>query len=169
MMRLVSLAAMALVAWVAYTSLFGNAEEKQMRDDLLAGVKLTGSAVGKIFNSERTKYNKGMYDKQIDQVDGIISTLAKDDGKSGVDFSAELGDLQSQKAELEEKVRQFEEAQAQLEKAKQLAASATPRKKGAKPAEPELDPNAPTQAEIETDFKELQGTLDKITEKLDEE
>jgi hypothetical protein len=173
MKNLLSWGVIALLGWVGYTSLFGNSEDKALRDELFKGVKQTTQTV---------KYRAGQYNDELEAISRLVSTLRTKSSTSGVDYSAELEDLENKKARLERTIEQVEAHQAAP--AKTAETTLATRKKGAlsskakerlgrKAAQADA-PSAetpaytgPTDADIQQDFKALQSTLSKLEQKLE--
>lgn len=153
MKNLISLIVVLLIGWVVYVTFFGTAEDKVLRDKLFSGVKDTGKTVGEIFKSEKGKYQKGMYDKEITQINTLIETLSNNEEaakKDGMDYSAELEELRARKERMEDMIDTYDKVQAAAEEG-QLSRT-----------------KAPSEEELKSNFKSMKETLDKIEQKLGE-
>lgn len=182
MKNLLSWGVIALLGWVGYTSLFGNSEDKALRDELFKGVKQTTQTVGRIFNKETVKYRAGQYNDELEAISRLVNTLRTKSSTSGVDYSAELEDLENKKARLERTIEQVETHQAASVKTAEttlptrkkgtLSSKAKERlgRKSAQEDAPSAEAPAytgPTDADIQQDFKNLQSTLSKLEQKLE--
>ena len=75
--KILAVLVVAIIVWVVYVSINGQADDIRLRNNLLSKGKELGLAVGDIFKSESNKVKSGEYDKVFAKLDETLEELKK--------------------------------------------------------------------------------------------
>ncbi|MBI1223662.1 MAG: hypothetical protein GC192_00370 [Bacteroidetes bacterium] len=98
------LLAILVIGILIYNLFLGTDEEKQGAKRIVGEMKDVGVAVGDLLKSEKEKFDKGKYDKAVDKVGSVLSSLrdkAKDFDKK---YTKRLDELERKRKELKDQI-----------------------------------------------------------------
>jgi hypothetical protein len=101
--KILAVLVVAIIVWVVYVSINGQADDIRLRNNLLSKGKELGLAVGDIFKSESNKVKSGEYDKVFAKLDETLEELKK--VSKNKEHQDEIDRISEEKNRLEKSIR----------------------------------------------------------------
>lgn len=105
MFNILKLVILLLLGWIVYVTLFGTADERERRNNLLGKAGALGKEIVGVFQHEAKKFNAGEYDAALKKLSEAIQNLQQADKG---EFAKKITELESKRKAL---LVQLEQAQ----------------------------------------------------------
>lgn len=109
---LIKLAFILLVGILVYNYFLGTPSEKQGAEKIFNEVKDVAVGIKDLVKSEKEKFDAGKYDKAVDKVGELLSTLRKNAREFDEKYLDRIGDLEKKQEELRDAVSHYDEEKA---------------------------------------------------------
>ena len=106
---LLKLLVILVVGILIYNLFLGTDEEKQGAKKIVGEVKDVGVAVKDLVKSEKEKFDKGKYDKAVDKIGNMLSSLKSNANEFDKKYLKRIEELQLKRKQLKDELDSFDE------------------------------------------------------------
>ncbi len=107
---LLKLLVILVIGILIYNLFLGTDEEKQGAKKIVGEVKDVGAAVTDLLKAEKEKFDKGKYDKAVDKIEGMLSSLKKNAKEFDEKYVDRIEELEKKRKRLKENLDDYDEA-----------------------------------------------------------
>lgn len=101
---LLKLLAILVIGILIYNLFLGTDEEKQGAKKIVGEMRDVGASVADLLKSEKEKFDKGKYDKVVDQVGNVMSSLRDKAGDFDKKYVERLDELERKRQALKDEL-----------------------------------------------------------------